>query len=114
LWIKGYISGMPKTPNIWESKQKVAGKANRIGHLVLTSEKKYRINFPDGTSEIYPEYLGKILHQREQSIKDVGRPELFNGVPVEAHTITMPVEIWKKLKQPFSMDIYGHLKKIVS
>lgn len=104
---------MEKTAFIWKSKQKVAGKANRIGHLVLTSENKYRIIFPDGTSEIYPEYLGKIFQKREQSIKDVGRPELFNGAEVEAHTITMPKDIWKKLKQPFSMDIYGHLKKIV-
>ena len=52
-----------------------------------------------------PKEKGKEIQTLEGNMPESGRPSLFPGKKVEARSISLPAEYWRKMKEPYSIAI---------
>ena len=89
---------------VWQSRHKY--KINgAVGHINYTTSNVYMLVNKDSVLFPVPLEKGKEIQTLEGSMPESGRPSLFPGKKVEARSISLPAEYWRKMKEPYSIAI---------
>ena len=89
---------------VWQSRHKYR-IGGGIGRVTYTTSDVYVLLDKSGVLFPVPKEKGKEIQTLEGNMPESGRPSLFPGKKVEARSISLPAEYWRKMKEPYSIAI---------
>jgi hypothetical protein len=90
----------------WKSKYKYSNDKGIVGNIEYSeSQCVYYIRNSHGFLCPINQDMAKKIRETEERLAPNHRPALFPNAAIEAHSISLPKELWTKLRKPYSCAI---------
>ena len=90
----------------WKSKYKYSNDKGVVGHVEYSERQNiYFVRNYQGFRCPINQDVAKNIREAEKKLVPNHRPALFPEKEIEAHSISLPKELWTKLRKPYSVAI---------